>query len=215
MCVSLCVSASIFTLHNKITQTLHLKLRPRLRPRPRLRVVPPLFPLRALLSHGCQGSTPFVCTSYFPLIDSHEGTSIPARCAPHSALAALVEGHRLGAHEIEVCADAGASRVGRDHAAGVTKSSFNGQRILLAAANGRAMWGQGRGCAENGDQTAMVIGRHLQRQIGDHEQRIEQIIDAIILPGRTLYECAAIVLASYVAHDLVQLHGSVGEELRD
>lgn len=149
---------------------------------------------------------------YIPLIDSHEGTTIPARCAAHTTLAALVQRHRLGAHEVEVCANAGPSRVGRDHAAGVTKSSFNGQRILLAAADGRTMWRQGRWCAENGHQTAMVIGRHLQRQIGDHKQRIEQIIDAIILSGRALHESAAIVLASDVAHDLIELHGSIGEQ---
>lgn len=147
--------------------------------------------------------------SYFPLIDSHEGTAIPARRAAHTSLAAaLVEGHRLGAHEVEVGADAGPSRIGRNHTAGVTKSSFNGQRILLAAANGRTMRRQWRGCPENGHQTAMVIGRHLQRQIGDHEQCIEQIIDAIVLLRRALHKGAAIVLSSYVAHDLVQLYSS-------
>lgn len=152
--------------------------------------------------------------SYSPLIDSHEGTAIPARRAAHTSLAAaLVEGHRLGAHEVEVGADAGPSRIGRNHTAGVTKSSFNGQRILLAAANGRAMRRQRRGCPENGHQTAMVIGRHLQRQIGDHEQCIEQIIYAIVLLRRALHKGAAIVLSSYVAHDLVQLYSSKGRRV--
>lgn len=57
---------------------------------------------------------------------SHEGAAVPAGCVAHTALAALVESHRLGAHQIEVGAYAGPPCIGRDYAAGITETSLDG-----------------------------------------------------------------------------------------
>jgi len=54
----------------------------------------------------------------------------------------------------------------------------------------------------------MVVRGHLQREIGDREQGVEQVIDAVVLTSRALHEGAAVVLTSDVAHYLVHLHSS-------
>jgi len=90
---------------------------------------------------------------------------------PHTL--ALIQRHCLGSHQIEIGADAGSPRVRRHHTAGIAESPLDGQGILLGPAHRRSVWWEWRGRPKNGDQSTMMIGGHLQRQIGDREQRVE------------------------------------------
>lgn len=133
-----------------------------------------------------------------PPVQRRAGSTDPIP-VPHAA--------GLGPHDHQIGPDAGAPHVRRDDAAGVAQAPLHRQRVPFALVR-RGGGGQGTGGAEVRADPLVVVGGHLQRKAGDHEELVKDLVDAQVLLGGRLHEHAAGVLALAVGLGLVYGYGS-------
>lgn len=112
----------------------------------------------------------------------------------------------LRPHDHEVGANAGPAYVWRHHSARVGQPPLYRQRALLTPATLAAGGWQSTGAAERCAHPLVVVRRHLQGQVCDHEQLVEQVVDTVVLLSRRLDEHASRILCGAVSGRLFRLY---------